>query len=58
MEETFMKHAKAQRGAGGSRECFTGILSKYDSYQRWVRTPYERSKYYYAEYGRHGVTAH
>ena len=40
-----MKHAKSHGGAGGSGAGLTGLLTNYDSYQRWVRTTQERSKY-------------
>lgn len=44
MEETFMKFAKSRGGAGGAG--LTGILQNYGTYQRWIRTASERSKFY------------
>ncbi|KAH3695902.1 hypothetical protein DPMN_083360 [Dreissena polymorpha] len=34
MEETFMKHAKSDSGAGGSAAGASGLTSNYNSYQR------------------------
>ena len=50
IEETFMKHAKSDCGAGGSGAGLSGILSSYPSYQRWVRTTHERSNYFRATF--------
>jgi hypothetical protein len=45
MEETFMRHAKSHGGAGGSGKGVSGLLTNYNSYQRWVRTTHARSQY-------------
>ena len=45
MEETFMKHTKSKGGAGGSGAGVSGLLSNYNTYQRWVRTTHERSQF-------------
>ncbi len=43
MEETFMRHAKSHGGAGSAG--LTGILTNYNSYQRWVRTTHVRTQF-------------
>ena len=43
MEETFMRHAKSHRGAGGGG--VSGVLSNHDAYQRWLRITHARSKF-------------
>jgi hypothetical protein len=45
IEETFMKHAKSHGGSGGCGAGLTGLVSNYDSYQRWVRTTHERAQF-------------
>ena len=45
MEETFMKHSKSHAATGCSSAGLSGILMKYNAYQRWVRTAHERTKY-------------
>ena len=45
MEETFMKHAKSKGGAGGCGAGVSGLLSNYNTYQRWVRTTHEHSQF-------------
>ena len=45
IEETFMKHAKSHGGAGGCGAGLTGLVSNYNSYQRWVRTTHERAQF-------------
>ena len=45
IEETFMKHAKSHGGAGGCGAGLTGLVSNYNSYQRWVRTTRERAQF-------------
>ena len=45
MEETFMRHAKSQRGPDTSAVGMSGILTNYQAYQRWVRTTNLRSQY-------------
>ena len=45
MEETFIKHSKSHGGAGGNSAGLSGILTNHASYQRWVQTAHERSKF-------------
>ena len=45
LEETFMKHSKSHGGAGGGSAGFSGLLSNYDAYQRWVRAAHERVQF-------------
>ena len=45
IEETFMKHTKSHGGAGGCGTGLTGLVSNYNSYQRWVRTTHERAQF-------------
>ncbi len=45
IEETFMKYAKSHGGAGGCGAGLTGLVNNYDTYQKWVRTTHERSKF-------------
>jgi len=45
MEETCIKHSRSHGGAGGNSAGLSGILTNHDSYQRWVRTAHEKSKF-------------
>ena len=45
MEETFMKHANSEGGAGGSGAGASGLLTNYNAYQWWIRTTHARSLY-------------
>ena len=54
MEETFMKQAKSHSGAAGAG--VTGIARDYQTYQRWIQTTHERSKYLSATFSIAGLT--
>ena len=45
MEETFMKSAKSHGGMGSSGAGLQGLVNDPKTYQRWVRTTHERTRY-------------
>ncbi|XP_068203606.1 uncharacterized protein [Palaemon carinicauda] len=45
IEETFMKHAKSNAGAGGKGTGVSGLLGNFEAYRRWAKTAHERSRY-------------
>ena len=45
MDDTFMRHATYHGEAGTSAPGVSGLLTNYQTYQRWVRTTHARSLY-------------
>ena len=45
IKETLMHHSQSQGVIGGGAMGISGLASKPDAYQRWIKTAHKRSKY-------------